>query len=70
MKTMDVAQFEKHCLDLLNRLDTEGLILTKHGKPVARVVPYKRSCADLISSLQHQIKVRGDILTTGIWPTP
>ena len=70
MKTMDVTHFSKHCLDLLDRLDAEGLILTKRGKPVARVMPYDRPCADLIGSLQHKIKVRGDILTTGIWTTP
>lgn len=70
MKTMDVTHFSKHCLDLLDRLDAAGLILTKHGKPVARVMPYDRPCADLIGSLQHKIKVRGDILTTGIWAAP
>ncbi len=70
MKTMDVTHFSKHCLDLLDRLDAAGLILTKHGKPVARVMPYDRPCADLIGSLQRKIKVRGDILTTGIWTTP
>ena len=70
MKTMDVTHFSKHCLGLLDRLDAAGLILTKHGKPVARVMPYDRPYADLIGSLQHKIKVRGDILMTGIWTAP
>ena len=65
MKTIEAAQFKKQCLALLDRLDAEGLIVTKHGKPVARVVPYDQQCADLIGSLQHKIKIRGDILTTG-----
>ena len=47
------------------RLDTDGLVITKYGKPVARVVPYDRRDADLIGSLRHKIEVRGDIFTTG-----
>ena len=66
MKTIEAAQFKKQCLALLDRLDAEGLIITKHGKPVARVVPYDQQCADLIGSLRHKIKIRGDILTTGL----
>ena len=70
MKTIEAAQFKKQCLALLDRLDTEDLIITKHGKPIARVVPYDQQCADLIGSLKHKIKIRGDILTTGLrWAT-
>ena len=66
MKTIGAAKFKEQCLALLDQLDAEGLIVTKHGKPVARVVPYDQQCADLIGSLQHKIKVQGDILTTGL----
>ncbi len=66
MKTIGAAKFKEQCLALLDRLDPEGLVVTKHGKPVARIVPYDQQCADLIGSLQHKIKVRGGILTTGL----
>ena len=66
MKTIGAAKFKEQCLALLDRLDAEGLIVTKHGKPVARVVPYDQQCADLIGSLQHKIKIQGGILTTGV----
>ncbi len=66
MKTIGAAKFKEQCLALLDRLDAEGLIVTKHGKPVARVVPYEQQCADLIGSLQHKIELRGDIFTTGL----
>ena len=65
MKTIGAAKFKEQCLALLDRLDVEGLVVTKHGKPVARVIPYDQQCADLIGSLREKIKVRGDILTTG-----
>ena len=66
MKTIGAAKFKEQCLALLDRLDAEGLIVTKHGKPVARVVPYDQQCADLIGSLQHKIKIQGGIFTTGV----
>ncbi len=66
MKTIGAAKFKEQCLALMDSLDAEGLIVTKHGKPVARVVPYDQQCADLIGSLRHKIEIRGDIFTTGI----
>ncbi len=66
MKTIGAAKFKEQCLALLDRLDAEGLIVAKHGKPVARVVPYNQDCADLIGSLKHKTEIRGDIFTTGL----
>lgn len=66
MKTIEATQFKEQCLALLDQLDEDGLIVTKHGKPVALVVPYDQSCADLIGSLKNKIKVRGEILTTDL----
>ena len=66
MKTIGAAKFKEQCLALLDQLDAEGLIVTKHGKPFARVVPYDQQCADLIGSLKHKSKVRGDIFSTGL----
>ena len=66
MQTIGAAKFKEQCLALLDRLDAEGLVVTKHGKPVARVIPYDQQCADLIGSLRHKVKVRGDIVTTGL----
>ena len=51
---------------LLDRLDADGLIITKHGKPVARVVPYDNEGAELIGSLRHKIGIKGDVFTTGL----
>lgn len=74
MKTIEAVEFKQQCLSLLDRLDADGFIVTTHGKPVARVVPYDRQhddrqCADLIGSLRHKIRIRGDIMTTGLGPT-
>ena len=66
MKTIKISDFKQHCLSLLERLDSEGLIITKHGKPLARVMPFERGCASLIGSLKGNVKVKGNILTTGV----
>ena len=57
---------KKQCLALLETLDAEGLLVTKRGKPVARVLPYERGDADLIGSLRHKLKVKGDVFSTGL----
>lgn len=66
MKSIGAAKFKEQCLALLDHLDTEGLIVTKHGRPVARVLPFDSQGGELIGSLRHKIKVRGNILTTGL----
>ncbi len=42
MKTISVTEFKTRCLALLSEVAEhhETLIVTKHGKPVARVLPY------------------------------
>lgn len=66
MKKVGADEFKELCLELLDELDTDGLMITKHGKPVARLVPCRSQSADLIGSLSHKIKVKGDIFTTGL----
>ena len=51
---------------MLDQLDAEGLVITKRGKPVARVVPYDREFTDFIGSLRGKIEIRGDIMSTGV----
>jgi prevent-host-death family protein len=66
MKQMPAAKFKEQCLAILDRIDLEGLIITKHGKPVAKIVPIAAETAELIGSLKGKIKIKGDILSTGL----
>ena len=63
---MSATQFKEQCLSLLDRLDSDGLVITKHGKPVARIIPARSDCAELIGALKGKIRVKGDILSTGV----
>ena len=66
MKRIDAEQFKEQCLSLLDQLDAEGFVVTKRGKPVARVLPYESRDAELIGSLKHKLKVKGDVFSTGL----
>ncbi len=70
MKRIGAAKFRERCLALLDQLDAEGLVITKRGRPVARVLPYggphEGQDGDLIGSLRGKIEVRGDVLSTGL----
>ena len=35
VKKIGAAKFKEQCLAILERLDPGGLVITKHGKPVA-----------------------------------
>ena len=65
MKTIGAAKFKEQCLALLDNLDQDGLVVTKRGKPVARLLPFERQHAELIGSLRRKIEIQGDILSTG-----
>ena len=68
MKKIEAAKFEEQCLELLDDLDTDGLIITRDGVPVARVLPYVCDDGDLIGSLRNELEVKGDVFTTGcLW---
>jgi len=66
MKEIGAARFKEQCLALLDNLDAEGLVVTKRGKPVARVIPFVTNDGDLIGSLRGKLEIKGDIFTTGV----
>jgi antitoxin (DNA-binding transcriptional repressor) of toxin-antitoxin stability system len=63
---INASKFKEQCLTILDNLDPEGIVITKHGKPVARLIPENSNCADLIGSMAGKIKITGDLMSTGI----
>jgi prevent-host-death family protein len=66
MKQIGAAQFKEQCLALVDRVPAEGIIITKRGRPVAKLIPIKAESADLIGALKGRIKIKGDVLSTGL----
>lgn len=65
-RSIGATRFKEQCLALLDRLAPEGLVVTKRGKPVARVLPYDGDFASLIGSLKDKVRIRGDLTSTGV----
>jgi prevent-host-death family protein len=66
VKHIAAAKFKETCLALLDEVGPEGIVITKHGKPVARLIPFAADSSSLIGSLSKKITIKGDILSTGI----
>jgi prevent-host-death family protein len=66
MKQMAAAKFKEQCLSILDRVDDEGLVITKRGKPVAKLIPIRAESASLIGALKGKLKIKGDVFTTGL----
>ncbi len=43
MKTMGISQFKAHALRILDQIakTREGIVITKRGKPLAQIIPYR-----------------------------
>jgi prevent-host-death family protein len=64
--TISATEFKQRCLQILDELGPEGVVVTKRGKPVARVLPApKQDFDDLYGKYRDRIVVKGDIFTTG-----
>jgi prevent-host-death family protein len=66
VKTIGSAKFKEKCLSLIDQVGPEGIIITKHGKPVAKLVPVESDSGNLIGSLKGKIVVKGDLFSTGL----
>jgi prevent-host-death family protein len=66
MKQIAAAKFKEQCLAILDEVDEEGIVITKRGKPVAKLIPIRAESAELIGALKGKLEIKGDIFSTGI----
>jgi prevent-host-death family protein len=66
MRTIAAAKFKEQCLSILDRVDPDGIVITKRGRPVAKLIPIGADSEALLGSMAGKIHIRGDILTTGL----
>jgi antitoxin (DNA-binding transcriptional repressor) of toxin-antitoxin stability system len=65
MGSISASKFKEQCLSLIDHLDDQGLVITKRGKPVAKLVRIESSSSNLIGVLEGKLKIKGDIFSTG-----
>jgi prevent-host-death family protein len=66
MKSINAAKFKEQCLQILDHVGVDGIIITKHGKPVAKLIAVQADSSSLIGSLKDKIRFSDDLLSTGI----
>ena len=54
MKTMQAGEFKARCLKVMDQVQKtrEPLVITKRGKPVAKLVPADKPANDIFGCLQ------------------
>ena len=68
MKSIDAATLGQQLQGLVNQLDTEDVLITNDGAPVAKLtkIQSKGDSTHLIGCLEGKIEVFGDIYSTGV----
>ena len=62
--SIPAAQFKAQCLSLLERVrqSRRPIIVTKHGRPVAKVVPFATQPLSILGFSKGTVKILGDIV--------
>ena len=66
MKKIGAAKFKEQCLSLIDEVGSEGLVITKHGRPVATLMPFGADSKRLIGALATKVRIKGNNLSTGV----
>jgi prevent-host-death family protein len=64
-KYVAATEFKANCLRLMDDVAQQRrpIIITKRGKPVAKLVPVEKEAIDLFGRMAGSIKICGDIIS-------
>jgi prevent-host-death family protein len=72
MKTIPAGQFKVHCLSIMDEVQAkrQAVVITKRGKPVARLVPIEKEKDDIFGFFKGKgkIEIKGDIVSPAFSP--
>jgi prevent-host-death family protein len=62
--SIPAAVFKAECLKLMDEVARTGqpLVITKHGKPVAQLVPVAAEPKSLFGYMRNTVTIRGDVV--------
>jgi prevent-host-death family protein len=66
MRTIAAGKFKANCLAIMDEVQKkrESVLITKRGKPVAKLVPAKSEAKDdFFDSWKGKLKITGDIIS-------
>ena len=63
MKKMAAGEFKSKCLKVMDRVNItrEPVLITKKGRPVAKLVPVDADVSDFLGALAGTVEIVGDI---------
>ena len=65
MKKMAAGAFKANCLAVMDDVQAkhETIVITKHGKPVAKLVPVEPQGDDIFGFLRGKVTITGDVVS-------
>ena len=65
MKRMAAGAFKANCLAVMDDVQAkhETIVITKHGKPVAKLVPVEPQGDDIFGFLRGKVTIIGDVVS-------
>jgi prevent-host-death family protein len=68
VKKMAAGAFKANCLAIMDevRIKRETVIITKHGKPVAQLVPINAETDDIYNFLAGKGSITGDVVSPAL----
>ena len=69
-KTIPAGAFKARCLAIMDEVQAkrQAVVITKRGKPVAKLVPVGKEKDDIFGFLKGKVKVVGDVVSPAISP--
>ncbi|HTT21252.1 MAG TPA: type II toxin-antitoxin system Phd/YefM family antitoxin [Candidatus Sulfotelmatobacter sp.] len=70
MKTIPAGKFKVHCLAIMDEVQAkrQAVVITKRGKPVAKLVPVEQEKDDIFGFFKGKGKVTGDVVSPALTP--
>lgn len=65
IKTMPAGEFKARCLQVMDQVNSTrtSIVITKRGKPIAKLVPVEAAPAWVPGRLAGKIEILGDIVS-------
>ena len=62
-RAVPAGEFRTNCLRLMDEVQETGavIVVTKHRRPVVRVIPFREQPPRLVGSCKGQLRIIGDI---------
>jgi prevent-host-death family protein len=69
-KTIPAGTFKARCLAIMDEVASkrESVIITKRGKPVAKLVPVEKQKDEIFGFLKGKVTVLGDVVSPILTP--